>query len=241
MSLVLIAMTSACQSSGGGPAADHDGSGASADDGSRGDPVVCGGEQTHTGDATYYSADGSGACGFAPTPGDLMVGAMNAADFRGSEPCGACARVVGPSGAVTIRIVDLCPECAPGSIDLSRQAFEKIAPIENGRVSISWDYAPCEVSGPITYRFKEGSNAWWTAVQVRNARHRVTKLEFEKDGGFVSVPRFDYNYFVAESGMGEGPLKLRVTDIHGAVLVDDNIQLADGGDRTGGAQFPSCQ
>ena len=32
----------------------------------------------HTGIATYYYATGAGACGFAATPGDLMVAAMNA-------------------------------------------------------------------------------------------------------------------------------------------------------------------
>jgi len=36
----------------------------------------------HTGIATYYYATGAGACGFAPSPGDLMVAAMNA------DPCG---------------------------------------------------------------------------------------------------------------------------------------------------------
>ncbi len=36
----------------------------------------------HTGIATYYNATGAGACGFPPSPGDLMVTAINA------DPCG---------------------------------------------------------------------------------------------------------------------------------------------------------
>ena len=110
----------------------------------------CNGEATHTGDATYYDfADGSGNCGFDPTPNDLMVGAMNQTDYAGSNACGSCAHLVGPEGEITIRIVDRCPECKPGDIDLSPDAFAKIAAIEKGRVDISWRYVPCSVSGPI--------------------------------------------------------------------------------------------
>lgn len=227
----------------GGSDHDDDSGGAGKPGGSGEGPMVaCGEEPTRQGDATYYTfADGSGACGFPATPSDLLVGAMNAPDYGASEPCGACAHVVGPEGEVTIRIVDLCPECAKGSIDLSPQAFERIAPIAKGRVPITWQYVPCDVSGPVTYHFKDGSNQWWTAIQMRNIRHAVSKLEFEKDGDFVAVPRLDYNYFVAESGMGAGPLKLRVTDVHGSELVDDAIALADNADRSGAAQFPACE
>jgi expansin (peptidoglycan-binding protein) len=204
--------------------------------------VACGEEPERDGEATYYDfADGSGACGFPATPDDLMVGAMNAPDYGNSAPCGACAHVVGPEGEVTVRVVDLCPECPEGHIDLSPEAFERIAPIEHGRVPIRWQYVPCDVSGPVVYHFKDGSNEWWTALQLRNIRHAVAKLEYERDGEFVTVSRLDYNYFVEESGMGPGPLTLRVTDVHGAELVDRDIAPGDDIDRSGAAQFPACQ
>jgi expansin len=207
-----------------------------------GPTVACGQEPTSTGEATFYDfADGSGACGFPATPNDLMVGAMNAPDFAGSAPCGACARVVGPAGEVTIRVVDLCPECPRGNIDLSPKAFALIAPLERGRVPISWQYVPCDVAGPLKYHFKDGSNQWWTAIQLRNIRHAVSRLEVEKDGDFVAVPRLDYNYFVAESGMGPGPLTLRVTDVHGVSVTDSGIALGDNVDREGAQQFPACE
>jgi expansin (peptidoglycan-binding protein) len=221
---------------------DDDGSAKPGAGSSEGPMIACGEEPINEGDATYYTfADGSGACGFPATPNDLLVGAMNAADYGVSAPCGACARVAGPDGEVTVRIVDLCPDCAKGQIDLSPQAFEKIAALDKGRVPISWQYVACDVSGPVTYHFKDGSNQWWTAIQMRNIRHAVSKLEFEKDGDFVAVDRLDYNYFVAESGMGEGPLKLRVTDVHGSALIDEGIALADNADRAGAAQFPACE
>lgn len=231
--MVLLALASAC---GGG---DDGGKASGSTEGPR---IACGAEPTSKGEATFYDfADGSGACGFPATPNDLMVGAMNEVDFGGSDPCGACAHVVGPKGEVTIRVVDLCPGCPKGNIDLSPQAFEKIAPLASGRVPISWQYVACDVAGPVTYHFKDGSNPFWTAIQLRNIRYAVSQLEFEKDGQYVAVPRASYNYFIQESGMGKGPLKLRVTDVHGAELTDSGIALADNADRAGAAQFPACE
>src|SRR5688500_431718 len=88
----------------------------------------CAGAEPHEGEATYYDfADGSGNCGFPATPEDLMVAAMNHTDYAGSAACGACVRAVGPNGSVDVRIVDRCPECPAGDIDLSPEAFERIA------------------------------------------------------------------------------------------------------------------
>lgn len=195
--------------------------------------------ETHAGDGTYYDADGSGNCGFDST-GDLMVAAMNHTDYADSAACGACVHIKGPSGEVTVRIVDQCPGCAPGDIDLSPQAFEKLADPVLGRVDISWTYVPCDVSGNIVYHFKEGSNQWWTAVQIRNARFAIGKLEVQKDGQYVEVNRVDYNYFVDDSGMGPGPYTFRVTDVNGNVLTDSGIAFVEAGDAEGSGQFPSC-
>jgi len=195
----------------------------------------------HSGEGTYYAADGTGACSFPASPGDLMVAAMNLTDFAGSAVCGTCIDLSGPSGSVTVRIVDLCPECAPGDVDLSPQAFEQIAELAQGRVPITWTYVPCDVSGPIRYHFKEGSNQWWSAVQIRNHRHQIASLEYLSGGTtWVDVPRVDYNFFVEASGMGPGPYSFRVTDIYGQSLEDSGIVFVEGGEVAGSGQFPAC-
>ena len=73
----------------------------------------------HTGIATYYYADGSGACSFDPSPNDLMVTALNAEEYDNAAYCGAFVQVTGRKGTITVRIVDLCPECLAGHLDLS--------------------------------------------------------------------------------------------------------------------------
>jgi expansin (peptidoglycan-binding protein) len=203
--------------------------------------LTCHPEQTRNGQATYYtSATGAGACMFDPTPNDLMIGAMNATDFAGSGACGGCVHLQGPNAEITIRIVDLCPECPAGNIDLSPDAFGQIAPLSAGRVPITWNYVPCEVSGPVVYHFKEGSNQWWTAVQVRNHRNRVAKLEYLVGGTYQEVARTDYNFFVQPSGMGPGPYVFRVTDVYGHVLDDSSIPGTAAGSTPGASQFASC-
>jgi len=198
------------------------------------DPVI------HEGSATYYDfADGTGACGFDATA-DPMIGAMNAIDYDAAGACGACAQIEGGDGEITIRVVDLCPECDEGWIDLSPGAFSELAELEVGVIPITWWYVPCELSGPIRYRFKEGSNQWWTAVQIRNHRNGIASVEARVGGEWVDVPRTDYNYFVAESGLGEGPYDFRVTDVYGNVLEDTGIPHIEAGEVDGAAQFPDC-
>ncbi len=195
---------------------------------------------THEGIATYYDATGAGACTFGPSPQDLMVTAMNAAEYNNAAYCGAYIYVSGPKGSVTVRVVDLCPGCSAGHLDLSKEAFAQIADLPQGRVSIQWQVVSPELSGPIAYHFKDGSNQWWTAVQIRNHRNPVAKLEFLNGSGqWIAVPRVSYNYFVQTNpGMGPGPYTFRVTDSYGNALTDSGIPHVENGTVNGAAQFP---
>jgi expansin (peptidoglycan-binding protein) len=54
------------------------------------------------------------------------------------------------------------------------------------------------------------------------------------------LPRENYNYFLAEGGLGRGPLTLRVTDVRGQVIEDSGIPLGDDTEASGADQFPAC-
>jgi expansin (peptidoglycan-binding protein)/predicted small lipoprotein YifL len=187
---------------------------------------------------TYYDATGAGSCSFGASPENLDVTAIAIGDYAGSATCGACAEVQGPLGTVKVRVVDVCPGCTTsGHLDLSRQAFAKIARPIDGRVAVRWRFISCSVTGPIRYRFKEGSNPWWTAIQVRNHALPIQKLEWWKNGQWVSVPRQSYNYFVQSSGMGSSTLRVRVTASNGQVLEDTLPGIKAGTTFDGRAQF----
>jgi expansin (peptidoglycan-binding protein) len=194
----------------------------------------------YSGEATYYAATGAGACSFDASPGDLMVAAMNAPQYANAAYCGAYVRVSGPQGQVTVRIVDLCPECASGDLDLSPQAFALIAHLPQGRVDINWQLISPALSGPIAYHFMADSHQWWTAVQVRNHRNPIAKLEYRVGSGpWAAVGRTSWNYFVqTEPGMGLGPYQFRVTDRYGNVLTDTGIPHLANGTINGAGQFP---
>ncbi|HTY58594.1 MAG TPA: expansin EXLX1 family cellulose-binding protein [Bacteroidota bacterium] len=196
----------------------------------------------HSGQATYYDfASGAGACSFDTTWSDLMVGAMNVVDYQGSQACGECVSLRGPNGMILIRIVDLCPDCPEGNIDLSPEAFSRIADLSLGKVPITWQVVPCPMKGPVQYHFKDDSNQWWTSLQIRNHRYPILSLEYLTPGGtFAPVSRASYNYFIQSPGMGPGPYTFRVTDVYGHVIVDSGIPDAAGQSVAGGSQFPSC-
>jgi expansin (peptidoglycan-binding protein) len=194
-----------------------------------------------SGAGTYYNADGTGNCSFDASPGDLMVAAMNAADYSHAAWCGACLLVTGPNGQIIVRVVDQCPGCSHGDLDLSQQAFALLSPLAAGRIAITWHEVACDVTGPIAYEFKSGSNPYWTAIQIRNHRWPIAKIESKNaDGTYAEIARADYNYFVASSGLGAGPYTLRVTDTRGHALEDSGVVLGAAVARSGMSQFPSC-
>ena len=93
------------------------------------------------GEATYYDANGTGACGF-PASNDFMVAAINDEQYSKAN-CGRCVEVTGPNGKVVVRIVDKCPGCSSGDLDLSQTAFGKIAKLSAGRIAIKWHFVTC--------------------------------------------------------------------------------------------------
>ncbi|WP_426513340.1 expansin EXLX1 family cellulose-binding protein [Dactylosporangium sp. McL0621] len=182
---------------------------------------------TYRGKATFYDAgDGNGACLFGPA-GDLMIGAMNETDYESSKACGAYVQVRVASGAsVTVRITNLCPlPCAPGQIDLSPQAFAKLADPKLGEVPITWKLLSPGMSDSISIRYKAGSSQWWCGIQVINHRNPVARLEIRSGGGWRQLTRADYNYFLSPNGDGCGGA-IRVTDIYGEQLTVNGIALS---------------
>ena len=106
-----------------------------------GDPPDEPQEPEESGEATYYNAEGLGACGIQ-TPPDYLVAAINDEQYSKAN-CGRCVSVTGPKGTVVVRILDKCPGCDSGDLDLSITAFTKIADKSAGRVKIKWRFVDC--------------------------------------------------------------------------------------------------
>jgi expansin (peptidoglycan-binding protein) len=194
----------------------------------------------HSGEATYYYRESTGAANLDYLEDTYYTAAMNNEDYMNGL-AGAYIEITDKDGdKVNVVITDRLPEGAKGDIDLSPSAFEKIEPLVTGRMNITWKIIPFPAEGPIQYVFKPDSSQYWAEVQVRNAKYPIKKLEYydKSTNSYVELPRQEYNYFTASSGMGEGPYTFRVTDFYGHVLEDKGIAINDGTPINGGANFP---
>ncbi|MEU9047529.1 expansin EXLX1 family cellulose-binding protein [Kitasatospora sp. NPDC048343] len=175
---------------------------------------------------SYDAADGNGACSFGPS-GDLMIAAMNHTDYESSSACGAYVLVRAANGAsITVRIVNECPlPCAPGQLDLSHEAFGKLAELSVGRLPITWTLlSPVTAPDTMSIRYKTGSSQWWCGIQVIGHRNPVATLEVRTGGGWRQLSRTDYNYFLSPDGSGCGG-SIRVTDIYGEQQTVDGLAV----------------
>ncbi|KAG0326841.1 hypothetical protein BGZ99_008943 [Dissophora globulifera] len=94
----------------------------------------------YSGRGTWFT-DSVGSCGTEFNTNDLIV-AMNAIQMQGTAQCGKSVRIKSGGKTVTARVTDTCPAefCKPGSLDLSQAAFEQLAPLSQGVISIEWEF-----------------------------------------------------------------------------------------------------
>lgn len=196
----------------------------------------------HYGEATFYGGGYEGGCAMLdPVSTDYWITAMNLPDYNCAELAGAFLEVTGELGTIQVLVTDLLPEGKKGDLDLYVDAFPLIAPAEKGRVPVSWKIVPLDTAedAPMRYRYKEGSSPFWCGVQVLNHRYPIETLEYlNEDGDFVALPRRNYNYFEAMSGLGEGPFTFRITDIYGQSVIDAGIPFTPDETQEGKAQLP---
>lgn len=183
----------------------------------------------HTGDGTFYGGGYEGGCAMLdPVSRDHWIVAMNLADYNEGQLAGAYIEVTGELGKINMLVTDLLPEGKKGDLDLYTDAFPHIAPVEKGRVPVSWRIIPLDTAAgaPVSYKYKEGTSDFWLGVQVRNHRYPITKLEYlGEDGEFIEILRRRYNYFESNK-MGKGPFTFRITDIYGQQIIDRDIPLS---------------
>jgi expansin (peptidoglycan-binding protein) len=181
---------------------------------------------TYKGVATHYdAADGDGACLYGPSP-DLMVAAMNHTDYETSKACGAYILVRAANGAsVTVRVTNECPlPCAPGQLDLSKEAFAKLAGLSAGRIPVTWSLLSPGTSDTVSIRYKTGSSSHWCGIQALGHRNPLARLEVRTSSGWSRLTRTEYNYFLSPSGTGCGGA-LRLTDIYGEQLTVEGVPI----------------
>ncbi|KAJ5752597.1 hypothetical protein N7520_009514 [Penicillium odoratum] len=99
----------------------------------------------YSGDLTYYDP-GLGACGDTSTSSELICAVSHIlfdAASTSSNPndnplCGLKIRIRRDGKSVDVKVVDRCVGCAETDLDVTETAFEKLANIPQGRVTMEW-------------------------------------------------------------------------------------------------------
>lgn len=194
--------------------------------------------RTISGEGTYYGTTEGGHCALRqprpPMYASMQAVALNSAQYGNSLPCGACLEYTGNgdgSGANPIvgthmaYVMDECPSCADGDIDLSMSG--------DGRWKVSWRFVPCP-GGSVSFLL-EGSNAFYKKIQPRGMKGPA--LSFAVNG--VQGTRKMDNFFEFHSSFPT-PATAVIRTVLGETLtvqipywVDDGAISASGTARSG--------
>ncbi|MCI4064593.1 hypothetical protein MRQ36_19225 [Micromonospora sp. R77] len=188
------------------------------------------GGTVHRGKATFYDSKGAGGnCSRPAAPANRLYVALGPGEYAAGAACGGFLDVTGPKGTVRVLVMDQCPECEPGHLDLSAEAFARIADPVQGVVPVSYRAVVNPLlPGPLTFRMKEGSSQWWFAVLVGDHGNPLRSVEVRQGGNWRTAARQDYNYWLIDSGAGPGPYAIRVTDAYGHRVTATGIRMAPG-------------
>ncbi|MFI6781943.1 expansin EXLX1 family cellulose-binding protein [Micromonospora sp. NPDC050276] len=186
------------------------------------------GSAVHKGKASFYDAGRSGGtCSFPGPPADRLYVALGSSQYAGAAACGSYLDVSGPKGKVRVMVMDRCAGCGSNKIDLSDEAFAKIADRSQGIVSVTYRaVVNPPLDGGLTFRMKGGSSQYWFAVQVGNHGNPLRSVEATgPSGGFRKAARQVDNYWTVEGGLGPGPYRIRVTDVYGRQATATAIRM----------------
>jgi expansin (peptidoglycan-binding protein) len=96
------------------------------------------GDGQFSGRGTWFTG-ASGSCAIPFDDNDLHV-AMNAPQMGGTSQCGKSVKISYGGKTTTAKVLDTCPSCSSGSLDLSPAAFKALAPLDAGVISITWEF-----------------------------------------------------------------------------------------------------
>jgi expansin len=188
---------------------------------------ACAAPVSGSGRATYFDGSKGGNCSFGPPSTNLYV-ALGPQEYQAGAACGGYIDVKGPKGSVRVKVVDQCPECEKGHLDMSEAAFARIGNVSDGIIPISYKGVQNPpLPGPITMTVKDGASQYWLAILADNHGNPLSKMEVRSpSGGWVAMKHTDYNYWLDEDGDGRGPFTVRLSDVFGHQATVSGITLS---------------
>ncbi len=137
------------------------------------------------GQAVFYDpGQAAGSCGLGPFPAGGRYASLPPRSYASGRACGSYLDVHGPRGTVRAEVVDVCTDCAAGTVNLSRAAFARIADPRTGTVAVSYQTVlNPPLPGPLVLRISVAAWPGVLAVQVINHGNRLSSVAARWPGG----------------------------------------------------------
>ena len=187
--------------------------------------------ECNKGRITHYTGwESGGKCSFeahrnATGATYLYPAAPNLELFNSVSHCGTCYEMVGPNGAIRVRVEDSCPEndelgLCSGDMYHFNVANNGVSYImgTSDRSNITFRMVECGFSGNIRILTHKDSDIYWLSLVVLDHNlpvSSVTLQEYESDS-WVSLNREESNYWTYDPGFEIFfPVKIRIFSING--------------------------
>ncbi|KAI0143602.1 carbohydrate-binding module family 63 protein [Xylariaceae sp. FL1272] len=195
-----------------------------------------------TGTSTFYGGNlNGGTCSFSTytLPSGIYGTAYSGSSWDSAANCGACIEVTANGKSIVAMIVDQCPECDAGHLDLFEDAFDVLSPSSSDPLATSYTFVDCGITSPLVLHNKSGTSAYWFSMQVVNSNEPVAKLEVSIDGGktWSATTRQDYNFFENSSGFGTSTVDVRLTSGSGSTMTVSSVSVASDSQVTASSNF----
>ncbi|TDH74388.1 uncharacterized protein CCR75_005086 [Bremia lactucae] len=181
------------------------------------------------GEGTAYTLGNvsSGNCNFMYDPGvNGNYAALNNDQWDSTRNCGRCAQVScdddrcsDKTTTEVVYLLDRCPECKQGDLDLSPSVFKKLTGSDPSRYNIKWQFVDCPVKGNVQYCTKSGSSSSWLAIQPTNFANGVASFKIENQD--VTMVDSCYYYLLANgANVNMDAVNVEMTSISGETITD---------------------
>ncbi len=181
------------------------------------------------GDGTAYTLGSvdAGNCNFlysGYTNASTNYAALNSVQWNNLANCGRCATVqcidsrCSSSESILVQILDQCPECKYGDLDLSPSVFKTLTGSDPSRYKIQWDFVECPISGSIKYCFNRGSNNYWVAIQPTNFAYGIYDMKI--NGISSRIMQNAYYYLSTDKWINTSSIDIELTNINGDKISD---------------------
>lgn len=121
-------------------------------------------------------------------------------------------------------IMDKCPECKHGDLDLSFPAYEDVTGRWPHRLKFEWKFVDCSTEfnygDKIRMDLKQGPNTWWRAFYFSMQRYPLVNVTLNGR----PLTRNQFGFWNDWTELGSGPYKIALTADSGETVeavVDD--------------------